>query len=122
METVRQLASYVAATRRPLTPELREAACRSVLDLVAAAAAGIGAPGPRAGRPAPRAPRAAGARPGWVTRPSAGLTGASGCDASAAAARDHAQWAIGGINTVAYPGCGSLGSVMGRTVLLWSRG
>jgi len=88
METVRQLASYVAATRRPLTPELREAACRSVLDLVAAAAAGIGAPGPRAVRQAARATMADGALPVWFTGQSSGLAGAIWCNASAAAALD----------------------------------
>ena len=48
METVRLLAAYVAVARgQPLSVELRAAASRGVLDLVAAAAAGIAAPGPR---------------------------------------------------------------------------
>jgi len=89
METVRELAAYVAAAReQPLTAELREAASRSVLDLVAAAAAGIAAPGPRAVRHAARVTMSGGALPIWFTGQTSGLGGAIWCNASAAAALD----------------------------------
>lgn len=89
MEIVHQLAAHVAAARRePLTEALREAACRSVLDLVAAAAAAIGAPGPRAVRQVARATMAGGALPVWFAGQSSGLAGAIWCNASAAAALD----------------------------------
>lgn len=89
MEIVRQLAAYIAAARElPLTAELREAASRSVLDLVAAAAAGIAAPGPRAVRQAARVTMAGGAQPVWFTGQTSGLGGAIWCNASAAAALD----------------------------------
>lgn len=89
MEIVRHLAAYVAAAREgPLTAELREAACRSVLDLVTAAAAGIAAPGPRAARRVAPALMAGGALPIWFAGQSSGLAGAVWCNAAAAAALD----------------------------------
>lgn len=87
MEIVRHLARYVAAPQ-PLTDELREAACRATLDLVAAAAAGIGAPGPIAVRQAVPVTMAAGALPIWFTGQSSGLTGTIWANAAAAAALD----------------------------------
>jgi 2-methylcitrate dehydratase PrpD len=89
MAISRQLADYVAAAgRQLLTDDLREAACRSVLDLVTAAAAGIAAPGPRAVRQAARMTMAGGALPVWFSGQTAGLAGAVWCNASAAAALD----------------------------------
>lgn len=89
MEIVRHLAASIGAARRePLTQALREAACRSVLDLVAAAAAGIAAPGPRTVRHVARVTMAGGALPVWFTGQSSGLAGAIWCNASAAAALD----------------------------------
>lgn len=89
METVRQLAAYVAGAHgQPLSTELREAASRGVLDLVAAAAAGIAAPGPRAIRQAAQVTMASGALPLWFVGQTAGLAGAIWCNASAAAALD----------------------------------
>lgn len=89
MEAVRRLAAYVAEAReQPLTEDLRAAACRSVLDLVAAAAAGIAAPGPRAVRRAALATMAGGALPVWFSGQTAGLAGAVWSNASAAAALD----------------------------------
>jgi 2-methylcitrate dehydratase PrpD len=89
MEISRELAGYVAgASGQALTDDLREAACRSVLDLVIAAAAGIAAPGPRAVRRAARVTMAGGALPVWFAGQKAGLAGAVWCNASAAAALD----------------------------------
>ncbi|WP_092166590.1 MmgE/PrpD family protein [Bosea sp. OK403] len=89
MEISRQLAGYVAtASRQPLTDELREAACRSVLDLVTAAAAGIAAPGPRAVRQVARMTMAGGALPVWFSGQTAGLAAVVWCNAAAAAALD----------------------------------
>ena len=89
METVRKLAAYVAGARgQPLSVEMREAASRGVLDLVAAAAAGIAASGPRAVRRAAQVTLAPGALPVWFTGQTAGLAGAIWCNASAAAALD----------------------------------
>lgn len=89
METVHRLAAYVAAARgQPLAQELREAASLAVLDLVAAAAAGIAAPGPRAVRRAARATMAGGSVPVWFTGASSGLAGAIWCNAAASAALD----------------------------------
>jgi 2-methylcitrate dehydratase PrpD len=89
VEIVRHLAASIGAARRePLTTELREAACRSVLDLVAAAAAGIAAPGARAVRQVARVTMAGGALPVWFTGQSSGLAGAIWCNASASAALD----------------------------------
>ncbi|WID98803.1 MmgE/PrpD family protein [Bosea vestrisii] len=89
METVRRLADYVAGARQEaLADDLREAACRAVLDLVAAALPGIDAPGPRAVRRVASATMAGGSLPIWFTGQRAGLAGAIWCNASAAAALD----------------------------------
>lgn len=89
METVRRLAAYVAEAREAtLANDLREAACRAVLDLVAAALPGIDAPGPRAVRRVASATMAGGALPIWFTGQRIGLAGAIWCNASAAAALD----------------------------------
>lgn len=89
MEISRQLAGYVAAAgEQALTDDLREAACRSVLDLVIAAAAGVAASGPRAVRRVARVTMAGGALPVWFSGETAGLAGAVWCNASAAAALD----------------------------------
>ncbi|MCV9937059.1 MmgE/PrpD family protein [Boseaceae bacterium BT-24-1] len=89
METVRQFAAYVAgAHEKALTDDLREAACRAVLDLVAATLPGIDAPGPRAVRRVAAATMAGGVLPVWFTGQRAGLAGAIWCNASAAAALD----------------------------------
>jgi 2-methylcitrate dehydratase PrpD len=88
METVRRLAGFVAAARGQEFPaELWEAASRSVLDLVAAAVAGIDAPGPRAVRAA-SAGFGSGDYPIWFTGRHAGLVGSVWCNSSAAAALD----------------------------------
>lgn len=89
MEMVRQLANYVVAARgQGLSDDLREAACRSVLDLVAAASAGVAAPCPRTVRQAARETMASGALPVWFCGQTAGLAGAIWCNAAAAAALD----------------------------------
>lgn len=89
METVRQLAEYVAgACDRAPAEELRDAACRAVFDLIIAAAAGIGAPGPSAVRQAAQATFAAGSLPIWFTGRRSGLGSAIWCNASASAALD----------------------------------
>lgn len=89
MQTVRLLAGYVADAReKALADDLREASCRAVLDLVAAALPGIDAPGPRAVRRVAAVTMAGGTLPVWFTGQRAGLTGAVWCNASAAAALD----------------------------------
>lgn len=89
METVRRLANYVAGAREEaLADDLRESACRAVLDLVAAALPGIDAPGPRAVRHVAAMTMAGGTLPIWFTGRRAGLAGAVWCNASAAAALD----------------------------------
>lgn len=89
MEAVHQLASYVAAAReRGLSDEARQAACRSVLDLVAAAAAGITASGPAAIRQTALATLAPGAHPVWFTALRTSLIGAIWCNSAVAAALD----------------------------------
>jgi len=89
VETVRRLAAYVAEAREQELPDdLREAVCRAVLDLVAAALPGIDAPGPRAVRRVASATMAGGSLPVWFTGQRAGLAGAVWCNASAAAALD----------------------------------
>lgn len=89
METTRRIAAFVAGARaRPVSGEEREGACRAILDLVAAAAAGIAAPGPRAVRAAARSLMAAGGIPIWFAGETSGLAGAIWCNASAAAALD----------------------------------
>lgn len=89
MEIVRRLADYVAVARDQSPSEkLRDAACRAVFDLLIAAAAGIGAPGPRAVRRAARETMAGGALPVWFTGHRTGLPGAVWCNSSAAAALD----------------------------------
>lgn len=89
METVRRLAAYVVgAGEQALADDIRESACRAVLDLVAAALPGIDAPGPQAVRRVAAATMAGGTLPIWFTGQRAGLTGAVWCNASAAAALD----------------------------------
>lgn len=89
METVRRLAAYVVGARdEALADDLREAACRAVLDLVAAALPGIDAPGPRAVRRVASGTMASGVLPVWFTGQRAGLAGAVWCNASTAAALD----------------------------------
>src|SRR5450631_4277053 len=89
METVRQLARYVAAAReRDMPAEARRAACRCVLDLVGAAAAGIAAPGPAAIRGTVSATLAPGDHPIWFTGARTNLIGAIWCNSAAAAALD----------------------------------
>lgn len=89
METVRRIAAFVAGARaRSVSDEEREGACRSILDLVAAAAAGIAAPGPRAVRNVARSTMAGGCIPIWFSGETSGLAGATWCNAAAAAALD----------------------------------
>lgn len=89
METVRRLADYTASARgQAPSDDLRDAACRAVFDLVIAAAAGIGAPGPRAVRQAARAMFATGDVPIWFSGRRSSLAGAIWCNASASAALD----------------------------------
>jgi 2-methylcitrate dehydratase PrpD len=89
MEAVRKLAAYVTAAReQPLAPEARQAACRCILDLVAAAAAGADAPGPEAVRRTAFTVFAAGDHPVWFTGARTGLAGAAWCNSAAAAALD----------------------------------
>ncbi|MGJ4942584.1 MmgE/PrpD family protein [Bradyrhizobium sp. HKCCYLS1011] len=89
MEVVRELAAYVAAADGlVLTDAQRDAACRCVLDLVAAAVAGIDAPGPRAVRKAAILTMAGGALPIWFSGQALGLAGAIWCNTAAAAALD----------------------------------
>ncbi len=89
MQTVRDLAAYVAA-RRGDRPDGagREASCLAVLDLVAAAAAGVEAPGPCATRRTAAAIFAAGRLPVWFAGQTTGLAGAVLCNSAAAAALD----------------------------------
>lgn len=87
--TVHRLAAHVAAARQaPLEAAAREAALRCMLDLVAAAAAGIGAPGPRAVRAAARAMHGAGSHPVWFAGAGSSLAGAVWSNGAAAAALD----------------------------------
>jgi 2-methylcitrate dehydratase PrpD len=89
MEVVRELAAYVtAAHEQALTSQERDAACRCVLDLVAASAAGIDAPGPRAVRKTAALTMAGGTLPIWFSGRTMGLTGAIWCNTAAAAALD----------------------------------
>lgn len=89
MEMVRRLAAYAAGAREEaLADDVREAACRAVLDLVAAALPGTDAPGPRAVRRAASATMAGCVLPIWFTGQRAGLAGAVWCNAAAAAALD----------------------------------
>jgi 2-methylcitrate dehydratase PrpD len=89
METVRQLARYVvAAPERDLPDEARQAACRSVLDLVAAATAGVTAPSPAAIRNTALATLAPGNHPIWFTGKRTNLIGAIWCNSATAAALD----------------------------------
>jgi len=87
--TIEALAAYVHVARAaPLTAEAREAALRCSLDLVAAAAAGVNAPGPRAARGAARALYGAGDYPIWFTGERSSLLGAVWANCAAAAALD----------------------------------
>ena len=89
METVRRLAEFVVAARAvALSAEDRQHAARSILDLVAAAAGGIGAPGPRAVRSAALASFGAGDFPVWFTGRRCSLIGSVWCNSAAAAALD----------------------------------
>jgi 2-methylcitrate dehydratase PrpD len=86
---VRQLADYVARTRDALpADDLAAAGCASVLDLVAAAAAGFNTPGPRAVRQSACRTMAGGSFPLWFCGQTSGLAGAVWCNAAAAAALD----------------------------------
>lgn len=87
--TIGALAAYVHAARSaPLAPQAREAALRCILDLVAAAASGVDAPGPRAARRAARALYGAGDHPVWFTGERSSLLGAVWANCAAAAALD----------------------------------
>jgi 2-methylcitrate dehydratase PrpD len=89
MEAVRKLADYVVAARdQALAPEARQAACRCILDLVAATAAGIDAPGSQAVRRTAPAVFASGDHPVWFAGMRTGLAGAAWCNSTAAAALD----------------------------------
>jgi 2-methylcitrate dehydratase PrpD len=89
MTVVHQLARYVVAAReRDLPDEARHAACRSVLDLVAAAATGVAAPGPAAIRNTALAILAPGDHPVWFTAARTNLIGAIWCNSAVAAALD----------------------------------
>ena len=87
--TIEALAAYVHAARTaPLTAEGREAALRCILDLVAAAASGVEAPGPRATRQAAQALHGSGELPVWFTGERSTLLGALWANCAAAAALD----------------------------------
>lgn len=87
--TIEALAAYVHAARTaPLTAEGREAALRCILDLVAAAASGVEAPGPRAARRAAQALHGPGEFPVWFTGERSTLLGALWANCAAAAALD----------------------------------
>ena len=87
--TIEALAAYVHAARTaPLTAEGREAALRCILDLVAAAASGVEAPGPRAARQAAQALHGSGELPVWFTGERSTLLGALWANCAAAAALD----------------------------------
>jgi 2-methylcitrate dehydratase PrpD len=87
--TIEALAAYVHAARSaPLKAEAREAALRCILDLVAAAASGVEAPGPRAARSAAHALHGAGDYPIWFTGERSTLLGALWANCAAAAALD----------------------------------
>lgn len=87
--TIEVLAAYVHAARAaPLTTEAREAALRCILDLVAAAASGVDAPGPRAARSAARMWYGTGDYPIWFTGERSSLLGAVWANCAAAAALD----------------------------------
>jgi 2-methylcitrate dehydratase PrpD len=89
MEAVRHLARYVVAAReRGLPDEARQAACRSILDLVAAATAGVAAPGPAAIRKTALAILAPGDHPVWFTAARTNLIGAIWSNSALAAALD----------------------------------
>jgi 2-methylcitrate dehydratase PrpD len=89
METVHHLARYVAAAaEHDLSDEARLAACRSVLDLVAATMAGITASGPAAIRKTALATLAPGDHPIWFTGMRTNLIGAIWCNSATAAALD----------------------------------
>lgn len=86
---IEALAAYVHAARTvPLSADAREAALRSILDLVAAAASGIDAPGPRAVRRAASALHGAGDQPIWFAGERSSLLGAVWANSAAAAALD----------------------------------
>jgi 2-methylcitrate dehydratase PrpD len=89
MLAVRQLADYVASAReQPLSAEAREAALRCILDLLAATAVGVGAPGVAAVRQVARASYGAGEFPLWFTGESGSLIGSIWANCAAAAALD----------------------------------
>jgi 2-methylcitrate dehydratase PrpD len=88
-EIVRRLARYLIGAREQDIPdEARQAACRCVLDLVAAAAVGIAAPGLIAMRRTALATLAPGAHPIWFTAMRTNLIGAIWCNSATAAALD----------------------------------
>src|SRR3569833_3069159 len=89
MATVRKLAAWVVEAReRDLAPEARQAACRAVLDVMAATAAGIEAPGARAVRGAASAAFGPGDHSVWFSGARSNLAGAVWCNSAAAAALD----------------------------------
>lgn len=89
MHAVEHLAEYVALAReRDVLPEARDAAIRCILDLMAAAAAGIDARGVQAVREVARSAYGAGNIPIWFAGGSSSLIGAAWCNSAAAAALD----------------------------------
>lgn len=89
MATVRKLAAWVIEAREHnLAPEARQAACRAILDVMAATAAGIDAPGARAVRATTPAVFGRGDHPAWFSGVRSNLAGAVWCNSAAAAALD----------------------------------
>jgi 2-methylcitrate dehydratase PrpD len=85
----RQIAAYVVAARGQRAPEpARQAAFKCILDLLGAAAAGIGEPGPVAVRKMAAAALGAGKVPIWFSGLSASVIGAAWANSAAAAALD----------------------------------
>jgi 2-methylcitrate dehydratase PrpD len=85
----RQIATYVEAARGQRAPEpARQAAFKCILDLLGAAAAGIGEPGPVAVRQMAVAALGAGKVPIWFSGLSASVIGAAWANSAAAAALD----------------------------------
>ena len=86
---VAQIAAYVEGARGKRAPEpARQVALKCILDLVGAAAAGIGEPGPVAVRKMATATFGAGNVPIWFSGLSGSVIGAAWANSSAAAALD----------------------------------
>ncbi|WP_051055407.1 MmgE/PrpD family protein [Rhodococcus opacus] len=86
---VGRIASYIDAVRGTHASEpARQAAFRAVLDLLGAAAAGIGDPGPTAVRNTVRNTMAAGSVPIWFSGASSSVIGAAWANSAAASALD----------------------------------